>query len=217
MLCRTGMKHFVTIAFLLATALPLAAQRRVDLIFDVEGVRRTGTTDHFEPNTVQFRPEFHTGGGIGGGVNWFFSDRVSLELKVAAMESRLMVKAFGSDSVATINLGEAQIYPITAIVQWHMTEHGAIRPYLGAGAAHIVLRNINDKTGLIGGVEFDDPTGLVVDGGLEWRLSPRWSLTGDARYVPIETNSNATFIGPNTSVRMHVKPLIVSFGVAYTF
>jgi len=217
LLCRTGMKHFVTIAFLLATALPLAAQRRVDLIFDAEGVRRTGSTDNFEPSTIQFRPDFHTGGGIGGGVNWFFSDRMSLEVKVAALESRVKVKAFGTDSVATIDLGDANIYPITAIVQWHMTEHGAIRPYLGAGAAHIILRNINDNSGLIGGVKFDDPTGLVVDGGLEWRLSPRWGLTGDARYVAIETNSHATFTAPNTTVRMHVKPLIASFGVVYHF
>jgi len=217
LLCSKRMKRFVTIAFLTAMALPLAAQRRVDLIIDAEGVRRTGSTTHFEPGTVQFQPEFHTGGGIGGGVNWFFSDRVSLELKVAALESHLNMKAFGSDTVATIDLGDANIYPITAIVQWHMTEHGSIRPYLGAGAAHIILRNINRQTGPIGGVDFDDPTGLVVDGGLEWRLSPRWSLTGDARYVPIETTAKATLIGPSTTVRMHVKPLIVGFGVAYHF
>jgi outer membrane protein len=212
------MKRLVTIALVLAAAIPLAAQRRVDLILDLEGVRRTGKNDDtFAPGTLQFRPEFKTGGGLGGGVNWFFSDRLSMELKAAGFGSHLRVRATGSDFVTNIDLGTAQIYPISAILQWHMTEHGTLRPYLGAGAAHIILHNINRQAGVINGVSFQDPTGLVVDGGLELRMSPRWSLGADARYVPIESESRATFGGSNASVRMHVKPLIASFGIAYHY
>jgi outer membrane protein len=212
------MKRFVTMLFLIAAALPLAAQRRVDLILDVEGVRRSEPANtQFEPGTTRFDPRFHTGGGLGGGVNWFFSDRMSLEAKVAALETDMNIHMFGSDSFASFHVGRAQIYPISAIVQWHMTEHGALRPYLGAGVSHIILRNIEHNTGLIGGVRFEDPTGVVVDGGLEWRVSNRWSFNGDARYVPIETNSTATFVGTGSSIRMHVKPLIVGFGVAYHY
>jgi len=219
LLCCDFMKQVASIVLLVAFTVPVAAQRRVDLLVDAEGVRRTGGNEfiHFEPLTTRFDPSFQTGGGIGGGVNWFFSDRVSLELKVAALESRLMVRAFGLDNVANISLGHAYIYPITAIAQWHMTEHGAIRPYVGAGVAHIILHNVNHRGGLIGGIDFKDPTGVVVDGGLEWRVSPKWSFTGDARYVPIETNSAATFVGTGSSIRMHVKPLIASFGVAYHY
>jgi|GEM_PF-643209 len=215
LLFRFRMRHAASLFILIALTLPLAAQRRLDIIIDAEGVRRTGKTVGFEPLTTHFEPQFQTGGGIGVGVNWFLSDRVSVEMKAAALESRLRVTAFGLDNVANIDLGHAHIYPITAILQWHMTEHGAIRPYLGAGAAHIIVHNVNHHGGAIGGVNFKDPTGLVVDGGLEWNLSQRWSLTGDARYVPIETNSSATFIGTGSTVRMHVKPLIVSFGIAY--
>lgn len=211
------MRHAASILILIATALPLAAERRVDIIVDAEGVRRTGKNEQFQPLTTQFDPQFQTGGGIGGGVDWFFGDRVSLEMKVAALESRLRVRMFGLDNVAVLDLGHAYLYAVTAIVKWHMTEHGAIRPYLGAGVAHIIVHNINHHGGAIGGVDFKDPTGVVVDGGLEWNLSPRWSLTGDARYVPIETNSTATFVGTGSAIRMHVKPLIVGFGVAYHY
>ena len=204
--------------FLVAIALPVAAQRRVDLLVDVEGVRRSESTrQQFVPGTTVFEPRFHTGGGLGGGVNWFFSDRMSLEAKVSALETNMVVHMSGSDNVASFEIGRAQIYPISAIVQWHMTEHGALRPYVGAGVSHIILRNIERNTGAFGGVRFEDPTGVVVDGGLEWRVSNRWGFTGDARYVPIETNSTATFIGTGSSIRMHVKPLIVGFGVAYHY
>jgi outer membrane protein len=212
------MKRFVTTLFLIATALPLAAQRRVDLIVDVEGVRRSEATQiQFVPGTTQFSPRFHTGGGLGGGVNWFFSDRLSLEAKVSALETDMNIQVFGEDNFASVHVGRAYIYPISAIVQWHMTEHGSLRPYLGAGVSHIILNNIEHNTGIFGGVRFKDPTGVVVDGGLEWRVSDRWSFDGDARYVPIETNSTATFVGTGSSIRMHVKPLIVGFGVAYHY
>jgi outer membrane protein len=133
------------------------------------------------------------------------------------MGSHLRVRTVGSDFIANVDLGTAQIYPISAILQWHMTEHGTLRPYLGVGGAHIILRNINRRAGIINGVKFDDPTGLVVDGGLELRMSHRWSLSGDARYIPIETDSRAIFSGTSSSVKMQVKPLIVSFGIAYHY
>ena len=204
----------VAAAFLIAA--PLLAQRRVDLIVDVEGVRRTGHTTMFEPGT-RLDPTFSTGGGIGGGFNWFFTDRVSLEAKVAGMESHLRIRTIGSDFVGIADLGYAQLYPITAILQWHATEGGTFRPYLGIGAAHVILKNINRQSGTIAGVRFTDPTGLVADGGLEMHVSRKWSLYGDARYVPVETRTRARFTGTTNSVELNVRPLIVSTGIAYHF
>ena len=199
-----------------AFAAPLFAQHRVDFIVDVEGVKRTGKTT-FEPNTIRYEPRFDTGGGIGFGVNWFFTSRVSLEAKVAALESRLHVRRSSSDFVSVADLGRAQIYPITAILQWHMLDKAAFRPYLGAGAGHVILRNVDKPVFGGNGVAFDDPTGLVVDGGLEVVLSRRWSLLADARYTPIETTARATFGGSGAQVQIDVKPLVVSFGAAAHF
>jgi outer membrane protein len=199
-----------------AVALPAAAQQSVDLIFDVEGVQRSSRVE-FEPNTVQYIPAFDNGGGIGGGVVFFFSDRVSLEVKVAGLASRLRVRRTGSDFVATVDLGYAQIYPITALVQWHITEKGSFRPYIGAGAGHIILRNVEKSQIGFSAVEFDDPTGLVVNGGVRVPFSKRWSAYGDARYTPIETRARARFEGTTSTVEIDVKPLVVSFGLAYHF
>ena len=210
------MKHLVTFAVVAVIALPAAAQRRVDLLLDVEGVHGANKVV-FEPNTVRYVPRFDNGGGIGGGIDWFVSDRVSLELKIAALESQLHVRRAGSDFVTISNLGYAQIDPVTALLQWHMVEHGAFRPYLGAGAGHVILRNINRSAGAISGVRFKDPTGFVVDGGLELRLSRRFSIAGDARYTPIETHARATFTGTGTSAQIAVKPLVVATGIAFHF
>jgi outer membrane protein W len=65
--------------------------------------------------------------------------------------------------------------------------------------------------------EVADPTGLVVDGGLEFNLGRRFNLLADARYVPIETKSRATFPGTTSSLDLSVRPAIVAFGLGYRF
>jgi outer membrane protein len=208
----------LTIALLtVLAAAPLIAQRRIDFLIDAEGARRTGHNESFTPR-VRFDPQFGTGGGAGVGLNFFLTDHVSVEAKAAALESRLRVRVVGSDFIATADLGRAQIFPISAILQWHLTDHGTIRPYLGAGVAHVILRDVNRSvTSSSTGIHFKDPTGLVVDGGLEFNLSKRFGIYGDARYIPVETKSSASFIGTASAVKMNVRPLIVSGGIAWRF
>jgi outer membrane protein len=208
----------LTIALLILLAgVPLMAQRRIDLLIDAEGARRTGHNESFTPG-MRFDPQFGTGGGAGVGLNFFLSDRVSIEAKAAALESRLRVRIVGSDFILTSDLGRAQIFPISAVLQWHLSEYGTIRPYLGAGIAHVILRDVNRSiTSSATGIHFKDPTGVVVDGGLEFNLSKRFGIYGDARYIPVETKSTASFIGTASAVKMNVRPLIVSTGIAWRF
>lgn len=211
------MKKLMFLSLLLA-AEPLLAQRRIDLLADVEGVHRTGAVRGFSPGVIRFEPNFGSGAGFGVGLNFFFSDRGSVELKAAGLESRMRVRIIGSDTVQIVNLGRAQIYPLSAMLQWHPLEHGTLRPYLGAGVVHTILHNIDEQ--LPGGVtelRFRDPTGLLIGGGLELSLGSRWSLYGDARYVPLETKSRVSFVGANSTTEISVRPLIVSTGVAYHF
>jgi len=212
------MKRFLIGLAVALVAASAAAQQRVEIFFDAEGVRRSGAASDFTPGTTQFEPQFNTGGGVGGGFNFFLSDRVSVEAKVAALATKVRVRIIGSDFIGTADLGYAQLYPISAVLQWHLLERGAIRPYMGAGAVHTVLRNINKQVGGgASGIRFKDPTGLVLDGGMEIALARKWSLLGDARYVPMETRSRVTFPGTTSALDMRVRPLIVSFGAGYKF
>jgi outer membrane protein W len=212
------MKLFLIAVAFLSFSATAVAQRRVDVFFDVEGVRSTGKASDFTPGVTRFEPQFQSGGGLGGGLNFFLSDRVSLEAKVAGLASKTRVRIIGSDFIGTADLGWAQLYPVSAVLQWHLAERRAIRPYLGAGFVHTILRNINKQVGLgATGIHFKDPTGLVVDGGLELSLGKKWSVLGDARYVPMETKSKVTFPGTIARTDMSVRPLIVSFGLAYRF
>lgn len=212
------MKKLMFLSLLLA-ATPLFAQRRIDLELDVEGVHRTGANTAYSPGLVRFEPSFRNGGGVGAGLNFFFSDRMSLEVKVGGMQGETNLRIVGQDSVQIIRLGNAQMYPISALLQWHPIDHGLIRPYIGGGVAHTILHNINRQipTTTATAIKFRDPTGFMLDGGIELALARKWSLYADGRYVPLETKSRATFVGTTSATELSVKPLLVSFGIALHF
>ena len=213
------MRKLIGFLLLLIIAAPLMAQHRIDLVLDVEGAHRTGKTESFTPNTTQLDPQFRNGRGFGAGINYFLSDRVSVEVKAARLQTDLKIRISGSDSRAIVDLGNAQIYPLTAVLQWHLAERRTLRPYIGAGFGHVVLKNINRPINgtSANGIRFKDPTGLVVDGGLEIKVSPRFSIVGDARYIPVESKSRVSFPGTISGADIHVRPLIVSTGLSWRF
>ncbi len=213
------MKKLMLLSLLAAVASPLFAQGRMDLLVDAEGVRRTGSNTSFVPGTIRFEPTFATGGGVGVGLNFFLGRNASIELKAAQLESNVRLRIIGSDSVQIITLGREKIYPLSAILQWHPVDHGTFRPYLGAGVVHTIFHDVNKQipSTSVKATRFRDPTGLVVDGGLELAVGKNWSAYGDARFVPLETKSRATFVGTNSATDISVRPLIVSAGLAYHF
>jgi outer membrane protein W len=216
-------RSLVLFALLLSGAMPAWAQKgHTDLIIDAEGVRSTGSTEVGTQAGASFDPRFRTGGGLGVGLDYYMSQHVSLEGKVSAIVSDVRIVSVRSDTVTKLDLGHEQLYPVTALLKWHFTPtQTAIQPYIGAGVGHVILRNI-DRSDLarLGASEirFDDPTGLVVAAGLVFRTSRRWGFSADARYIPLETKSTVTAVGSATPAeRINLKPLIVSFGIAYRF
>lgn len=200
--------------FALLTIGTTAGAQNMEIIASVDGVRRSSGADLERGNI--YDPEFDTGGGLGLGVNWYFTDRLSLEGKVSALTSRSRLRVVLPDFIATVELERANIYPVMATLQWHpFADGGTFRPYIGVGAAYVIVQGIAG-TELTPEIDFNNPTGLLVNGGVRFRLSDQWDLLGDARWVPIETQARARF-GEDPEVDLDVRPLIVGFGVAYRF
>lgn len=206
---------FPSLALLLLAALPAAAQRHFELFVDAEGVHRS-SRHGFSPGESDYVPQFDEGGGLGGGVNWFFSERFSVEAKIAALATRMTLVTAGSDYVATLDLGWTTMYPVSAVAQWHPLPGKGIQPYLGAGLTYVIVSDVEETVGSPE-VRFGNPAGLVVAGGLRIPLGDQWVLFGDARYVPVETRGTIQFGRGTTVADMDVRPLIVAFGAGYRF
>lgn len=208
------MSRLLTLLLAFSCAVSSSAQERLEFLLDVEGVHRNSEFGDGEPG-VRFSPAFDNGGGVGGGLNYFVAPSVSIEIKLAALATRLELRERGSDYVTVVDAGYTQIYPVTAVLQWHPIDGGSVHPYLGVGVAHVIVKDLEASDGGPS-AKFDNPTGLVLDGGIRVPLSKRWLAYGDVRYVPVETESSVRFDG-DPPAKLDVRPLVVAFGVGYRF
>jgi outer membrane protein W len=151
-------------------------------------------------------------------VNVFFGD--ALSLAIDANEVKPDVR-FGFPG-ATTNQGSLKMIPLTGVLQWHFIPKGFIDPYVGAGAAYVLFDNLKgfSDVGHIGinQINFKDDVGFVANAGIGLKFSPRWGITGDVKYVPVQSSATAVFAtGPNQSQKIKVNPVMASAGLTIHF
>lgn len=108
-------------------------------------------------------------------------------------------------------IGTLKHLPPTLTVQYHFTDLGAFKPYLGAGLNYTRFSSVN----LPAGFSIDKNSfGLALQAGLDFAIDNQWSVNLDVKKVQIRTDlsSGGTGLG-----KIKVDPLLIGVGVGYKF
>lgn len=215
------MKHavpFTLAVLLLAAAVPMSAQSRS---FDLTGyaawvdTSSEGTFDDTTANPVDVNFDGTLGYGLGA--NIFFGDHISTEFAIVRVNSDVN---FRQRAAANGNT-QAEMMPITAVLQFHLAPNGRFDPYIGAGAAYVLIDDVDTPDELnnldFERLDFKDDVGLALNAGLGIRLSNNLGLTLDAKYVPLESSARAVRTTGNTDVKFDINPVILSAGLSLRF
>lgn len=96
---------------------------------------------------------------------------------------------------------------------------GTVRPFVGAGVGYIIGLDIDvDRDGAE--QEYSRRGGVAVQAiaGAEYRLSSRWSLSGDVRWSRMSSGTfEATTAGNTLSGKPKYQPVSLNLGVSYRF
>jgi outer membrane protein len=215
------MKHavpFTLAVLLLAAAVPMSAQGRS---FDLTGyaawvdTSSEGTFDDTTANPVDVNFDGTLGYGLGA--NIFFGDHISTEFAIVRVNSDVN---FRQRAVANGNT-QAEMMPITAVLQFHLAPNARFDPYIGAGAAYVLIDDVDTPDELnnldFERLDFKDDVGLALNAGLGVRLTNNLGLTLDAKYVPLESSATAVRTTGNTDVKFDINPVILSAGLSLRF
>jgi outer membrane protein len=157
----------------------------------------------------QWIPEFD--------VSYFFTKNIATEL-VLTYPQRVNVYS----SLTAGPTGTVTALPPSLLLQYHFTDLGQFKPYVGAGVNYTIFSNRNNFSTPFG------PNSLTVDQnsfgfvgqvGADYMLDKNWGVNVDVKYATMSTNVtgiNGAATAGNIG-KLTLNPWMPSMGVTYKF
>lgn len=139
-------------------------------------------------------------------ISYFFTKNIAAEL-VLTYPQGVDIKING------VKNGKVDVLPPSLLLQYHFTELGAFKPYVGAGVNYTIISKRNNI--LNGAASLDrSSTGLVAQVGFDYALTKEWSLNFDVKYAQIRSDValNGAKIG-----KLNLDPTMYGIGIGYRF
>lgn len=148
-------------------------------------------------------------------LTYFFTDTIAAELILAVTPHDVT----GEGSViGGTDLGDVLLLPPTLTLQYHFSDLGPWKPYLGAGVNYTFF--LNEDGGQFNDIDYDDTFGFALQAGLDYEIAEGVYLNADVKYIFLETDWTLDARNAGLGVQtgsVDINPLIVGVGIGYRF
>jgi len=138
-------------------------------------------------------------------LSYFFTKNIAAEL-VLTYPQTVDITANGAQ------IGKIKALPPSLLVQYHFTDLGAFKPYVGLGVNYTIFMS-RDNIALGASVE-KSSVGLAGQVGFDYMFNKNWGLNVDVKYIQMETDVN---IGATKLGTLNLSPITAGVGVSYRF
>lgn len=154
----------------------------------------------------QWLPEFD--------VSYFFTKNIAAELVLSYPQKVNIV----SNAVPGTT-GSITALPPSLLLQYHFTELGALKPYVGAGVNYTIFGNRSNFPQLGNGLTVSNTSfGAVGQVGADYMFDRNWGLNVDLKYATMSTVTNANSAAPALGTgKLTLNPWMPAVGVTYKF
>jgi len=212
-----------TTIFALALLLSLVAtsttaqDRRFEIVGSAVLIDPSGNDE-----TDEFSLDFGSASGYGLGLNFWLSPRISVAAAASVVKPDANFSFFNTLDTISSSQG-LDLIPITGLLRLHFFRESRFNPYLGAGVGYVLFDDVSDIGDLadadVGAISFKDDYGFVGNAGIDLRFGRRFSLNVDAKYLPLKSDTEVTFVRGDfvQKQELTIDPLIVSAGIGINF
>ncbi|WP_412481034.1 OmpW/AlkL family protein [Azonexus sp. IMCC34839] len=140
--------------------------------------------------------------------SYFFTKNLALELVLTyPQQVDIHTASLGK-------IGHVEALPPSLVAQYHFTDLGMFKPYVGLGVNYTMFTKNSFNTGL-GKVSVDrDSLGFVAQVGADFALNKNWSVNVDVKYITMETDVR---LGGSKIGSLDLNPITAGIGVGYRF
>ena len=99
-------------------------------------------------------------------------------------------------------------------MQYHLTNLGAFKPYVGAGINYTIFYN-QDGKGSFSDIDVEDTFGFALQAGFDYMIDEHWGINFDVKKLFLEpewTANNGTLSG-----KAELNPWLIGTGITYRF
>jgi outer membrane protein len=142
-----------------------------------------------------------------GDISYFFTPNLAVEASIFGLPDKFYVK-----TLLGLPIGTITALPPMVTAQYHFTDLGKFKPYLGLGLNYTRILSTN----LVGGISdiSRHSFGGVVQAGVDYELEKNIYLNLDAKKSWIR---NTVYLGKTKIGMFKMDPTLVAVGIGYRF
>ncbi|KZK77522.1 Outer membrane protein W precursor [Pseudovibrio sp. Ad46] len=149
-------------------------------------------------------------------ITYYFTDNFAAELILGTTWSD--VDGDGSlPGLGVSDVGETWILPPTLTLQYHFTNFGSFKPYIGAGINYTIFYNQDDGKDSKK-LDIENTFGAALQVGFDYMVDDHWGVNFDVKKLFLEADYDATLNNDaKVSGTAELNPWLIGAGVTYRF
>jgi len=160
-------------------------------------------------------------------ISYFFTQNLAAEVILGVSRHSIT----GTGVLAGLPVGKTTVLPPTLTFQYHFTQFGAFKPYIGLGVNYSTFfdtkayNNADNPVGVpVTRLSVGDSFGAVAQIGFDYMIDRHWGLNVDVKKVWMRPEYSATVDATAAGLGLipvagtaHIDPWLVGAGVTYKF
>ncbi|CCV05903.1 Uncharacterized outer-membrane protein y4mB [Mesorhizobium metallidurans STM 2683] len=145
-------------------------------------------------------------------ISYFFTDNVAAELILGTTYANIT----GQGSIGALgNIGKVWLLPPTLTLQYHFTDFGAFKPYVGAGVNYTIF--YHQEAGSADDLKVKNTFGTALQVGFDYMVDQHWGVNFDVKKLFLKPDFDVTVAGAKQTGKAELDPWLIGAGVTYHF
>jgi outer membrane protein len=145
-------------------------------------------------------------------ISYFFTENIAAELILGTTFAHIK-----EDGAVGVPVGKTWLLPPTVTLQYHFTDFGNFKPYVGAGVNYSLFYGESEKPGFHN-LDIDNHFGVALQAGFDYMIDQHWGVNFDVKKIFLKTNWSADLDGVgHLTGKAKLDPWLIGAGVTYRF
>lgn len=145
-------------------------------------------------------------------ISYYFTDNIAAELILGTTYANI----YGEGAISWLGkVGKVWVLPPTLTLQYHFTDFGAFKPYVGAGVNYTIF--YNQDVGSADALHVKNTFGGALQVGFDYMLDQHWGVNFDVKKLFLEPKFDVTVGGTNLTGKAKLNPWLIGTGITYRF